>query len=144
MDAHIPHVLGGNPFADPFLDHGREEFPLLIFLHQSFRLIAADLFIQRVKKLLAGGGAGKGGAVKLGAAEAAEVQQTFRGAAEHDAHPVHQVNNGRSRVAHAFYRRLVGEKIPAVNRIVKVQPGGISFTFGINGAVNSPLSAYGV
>ncbi len=41
------------------------------------RLPAAHLLVERVEELLAGGGAGEGGAVEEGAAEAAEVEQAL-------------------------------------------------------------------
>ncbi|MMZ66434.1 hypothetical protein D1872_289330 [compost metagenome] len=51
----------------------------------------------------------------LGTAEAAEVQQSFRCPVKHDAHAVHEMNDPRSRFAHRFYRRLVGQKVPAID-----------------------------
>ena len=59
-------------------------------------------------------------------AEAAEIQQSFGRAIERHAHAIEQVDDSRRRVAHLLHRRLVGEKVAAVDRVVKVLPGGIA------------------
>ena len=45
------------------------------------------------------------------------------------------------RLAHGLYRRLVGQKIAAINRVVKVLPGGVAFALHILGGVDSALRA---
>jgi hypothetical protein len=63
--------------------------------HLPVRLEAADLLVERVEQLLAGGGPGERRPVVEGAAEAAEVEEPFRGAVERHAHPVEQVDDAR-------------------------------------------------
>ena len=55
-----------------------------------------------------------------GPAEAPEVQQSFAGAVEHDAHTVQQVNDTGSGIAHALDQGLVRQEVAAVDRIVQV------------------------
>ncbi|MNG09347.1 hypothetical protein D3C84_927650 [compost metagenome] len=80
----------------------------------------------------------------LRAAETAEVKQAFRRAAEHNAHPVHQVNDAWRCVAHCFDRRLIREEVAAVYRIVEVLPWGVAFALCINRTVDAALRAYRV
>ena len=44
-------------------------------------------------------------------------------------------------LAHRFDRRLVGEEVAAVNRVVEVFPGRVAFAFGVDGAVDAALRA---
>ncbi len=67
------------------------------FLTLPVGFVAADLLVEGVEQLLAGGGAGEGGAVVERAAEAAEVEQALGGAIEGHAHAVEQVDDGRAR-----------------------------------------------
>ncbi|MNZ69901.1 hypothetical protein D3C78_882170 [compost metagenome] len=80
----------------------------------------------------------------LRSAEASEVKQALRCTAEHNAHTVHQVDNTRRSIAHRLNRRLIRKKVSAVNRIIKMLPRRIAFTFCINGAVNAALRTYGM
>jgi hypothetical protein len=76
---------------------------------------------KRVEQLLAGGGAGEGGAVVQGPAEAAEIQvQALGGAAESHAHAVEHVDDARRGLAHGLHRGLVGQEVAAVNGVVEV------------------------
>ncbi len=75
------------------------------FFDLAVGLIAANLFVERVEKLLAGGGAGESGAMVERAAEAPEIEQALGGAVEGHAHAVEQVDNGRRRLAHGLDRR---------------------------------------
>src|SRR6478752_2041142 len=70
-DFHGAQVHGADPATD-FLsvEHGREELPVLVFLYFSFRLVAPDLLIERIEKLLPGRCTGERGAVVQGSAEA--------------------------------------------------------------------------
>ena len=120
------------------------KFPMLVFLHKPCRFIAAHLLVQRIQQLLAGCRPCERRAMVLGAAEPAEIKQPFRRTVEHDAHPVHQVNDARRRFTHRFHRRLVGQKVAAIYRIVKMQPRRIAFSFRIHRTVNAALRAYGV
>ncbi|MMZ67324.1 hypothetical protein D1872_299020 [compost metagenome] len=54
------------------------------------------------------------------------------------------MDDARGRLAHRFDRRLVGEKIAPVDRIVEVLPRGVAFAFGVDGSVNPALGANGV
>jgi hypothetical protein len=101
--------------------------------------VAAYLFVESIEKLLAGGCAGKGGAVIERAAEAAEVEQTFGCAVEGDAHAVEQVDDAGARFAHGLDRRLVGEEVSAVDGVVEVLVGGVAFAFEILGGVDATL-----
>src|SRR6266849_5023448 len=83
--------------------------------------------MERIKKLLAGGGAGKGGAVVEGASEAAEIQESLWCAIKGNSHAVEQINNAGRRLTHALHGRLVGEEVAAVNSVIKVLPGGVAF-----------------
>src|SRR5208337_5456204 len=91
---------------------------------------------------LAGSGAGKCGPMMLGAAEAAEVEQTFGRAIEHHAHPIEQVDDRRRRIAHRLDRRLMREKVAAVNRVVKMNHRRVALAFRIDRAVDSALRAH--
>ena len=102
---------------------------------------AARLLVQRVQELLAGGRAGVGGAVVLGAAEAPEVQQPLAGPVEHDAHAVQQVDDAGRVVAHVLDGRLVGEKVAAVDRVVEVLVGRVALALGVDRAVDAALGA---
>ena len=76
------------------VEDGGEELPALVLGDLALGLVAADLLVERVEQLLAGGGAGEGGAVVERAAEAAEVEQALGGAVEGHAHAVEQVDDG--------------------------------------------------
>ena len=117
---------------------------MLVFRHKPGRFPAANLLIQRIQQLLAGCRSGKSRTVILCAAETTEIEQAFRRTVEHNAHPVHQMDDAWRRFAHRFNRRLVREKVAAVNRIVKMLPGGVAFAFRINRPVNAALRTDGV
>src|SRR6185312_17409784 len=75
------------------------------------------------------------------ASEAAEIQKSLGSAGEGNTHAIKQINDGRSGLAHRFYRRLIREKVTAVNRVVKVLPGRVAFAFKIFGRVDAALRA---
>ncbi len=102
--------------------HDAQHLPAFELAHQAGRLIAADLLVECVQQLLPGGRARECGAMMLGAAETAEVEQAFGRAIEHHAHPIEQVDDRRRRLAHRLDRRLMRQEVAAVNRIVKVNP----------------------
>ena len=114
------------------------------FVDFAFGFVAADLLVEGVEKLLAGGGAGEGGAVVEGATEAAEVEETFGGAVEGDAHAVEQVDDGGCGLAHGLDGRLVGEEVAAVDGVVEVLVGGVAFALEVLGGVDAALGADGV
>src|SRR5713226_246177 len=138
-------IHGADAAADAVaIEHGREKFPVLVLLDLAFRLIAAYLLIERVEKLLTGGGAGEGGAVVERSSEAAEIKQSFGSAIEGHAHALEQVDNAGRGIAHGLHRRLVGQEIPAEDGIVKVLPSGVALAFEIFGGVDATLSTDGV
>ena len=110
----------------------------------AFGFVAAHLLVERVEKLLAGGGAGEGGAVEERAAEAAEVEQSFGRAIERHAHAVEQIDDAGSGFAHGLDRRLVGQEVAAVDGVVEMLPGGIAFALQILCGVDAALGADGV
>src|SRR5271169_3717898 len=58
---HSAQVHGADSAADAVsVEHGGEKFPMLVFLYLAFGFVAADLFIQCIKQLLARGRACKG------------------------------------------------------------------------------------
>ena len=139
---HRAQVECGNAAGDALrVDHGGEKLPALEFADLAFRLIAAHLLIESVEQLLAGCCAGKGGALIECPTETAEIQQTFRRAIEGHAHAVEQVDNRRGGLAHRLHRRLVGQKIAAVNGVVEVLPGGVALALEVFGGVDAALRA---
>ena len=139
---HGAQIHGANAAADAVgIEHGGEEFPVLELSNLAFGLVPAHLLVERVEKLLAGGGAGEGGAVVERATEAAEVEQSFRRAVEGHAHAVEQIDDAGSGLAHGLDGRLIGQKVPAIDRVVKVLPGGIAFALQVLGGVDSTLGA---
>ena len=106
--------------------------------------MAADLLVERVEELLAGGGSGERGAVEERAAEAAEVEEAFRGAIEGHAHAVEQVDDGGAALAHLLDGGLVGEEIAAVDGVVEVGPGAVALALEVLGGVDAALGADGV
>ena len=61
-----------------------------------------------------------------------------------DAHAVEQIDDPGRRFAHGLYRRLVGQKIAAINRVVEVLPGGVAFALQVLGGVDAALGADGM
>src|ERR1700746_4207090 len=102
---------------------------MLVLLHLPFGFVPADLLIEGVEKLLAGSCPGECSAVIESPAEAAKVEQAFGSAIERNAHAIEQIDDARRSLAHVFDRRLVGQKISAVNCVVKMLPGRVALTF---------------
>ncbi len=139
---HGAQVQGGDAAADALgVENGGEELPALVLLDLAFGLVAAHLLIERVEQLLPGGGAGKGGAVIERAAEAAEVEQPLGSAIEGHAHAVEQVDDAGRGLAHGLDRRLVGQKVAAVDGVVEVLVGGVALALQILGGVDAALCA---
>src|ERR1700691_179402 len=124
------------------VEHGGEKFPVLVLFYLAFGLVAANLLVERIEKLLSGGGSGKSGAVIKRASEAAKIKQSFGRAIKGNTHAVEQINDTGSGFAHGLDRRLVGEEIAAVNCVVEVFTGGIAFAFEILGGVDASLRAH--
>ena len=124
--------------------HRGKERPAFTLFHAAFGFVSPHLLIERVEKLLAGGRAGECGAVIQRAAEPPVIQEPFGRAVEHDAHAVQQIDNAGRRFAHALYQRLIGQKIAAVNRVVKVLIGSVALALLVFRGVDPALRANGV
>ena len=103
--------------------------------------MAPDLFIERVNELLSCGGSGKSGSAIQRAAEPAEIEMPFSGPVKCHSHPVHQVNDGWSLVAHVAHQGLVGQKVSTLNSVIKMFLRGISFVFCVDGGIDASLCA---
>ena len=142
LELHGAQVHGRDAARHAFgVDDGGEKLPALVLLDLAFGLVAAHLLVERVEQLLAGGGAGKRGAVVERAAEAAEIEQPLGRAIEGHAHAVEQIDDGGRGLAHGLHRRLVGEEVAAVDGVVKVLRGGVAFALEIFGGVDAALRA---
>ncbi len=126
------------------VEHGGEELPALILLDLALGLVAANLLVERVEKLLACGGSGEGGAVVEGTAETAEVEQAFGGAVEGHAHAVEQVDDGGALRGHLLDGGLVGEEVAAVDGVVEVLEDIVALALEVLGGVDAALGADGV
>src|SRR4051812_42277663 len=102
------------------IENEREHLPALVFVDLTGHFPFAYLFVKSVEKLLARRCSREGGAMVQGAAKASKIQQTFFRAREWNAHPIKEVDDLRRHVAHSFYRRLVCEKIAAIDGVVQV------------------------
>src|SRR5690242_10990052 len=77
----------------------------------------------------------------LGAAEAAEIQESLGRAIEHHAHAVEQVDDSRRGFTHPLYRGLIGQEVAAIDSVVEVDVGRVALALGVNRAVDSALRA---
>ncbi len=117
---------------------------MLVLFYFALGLVAANLLVERVEKLLTGGGSGKGGAVIERASEAAEVEKAFGSAVEGNAHAVEEIDDAGSSLAHGLDGRLVGEEIATVDGVVEMLVGRIAFALEVLGGVDAALGADGV
>ena len=142
FELHGAEVHGHDAARHAFaVDDGGEKLPAFEFVDFAFGLVAAHLLVERVEQLLAGGGAGKSGAVIERAAEAAEVEQAFGRAVERHTHAVEQIDDGGRGLAHGLDGRLIGQEVAAVDGVVKVLRGGVAFALEIFGGVDAALGA---
>ncbi len=142
LELHGAEVERGDAARDAFgVEDGGEELPAFVLVDFAVGLVAADLLVERVEKLLAGGGSGEGGAVVEGAAEAAEVEQAFGGAVEGHAHAVEEIDDAGRGLAHGLDGGLVGEEVAAVDGVVEVLVGGVAFALEVFGGVDAALRA---
>src|SRR5437868_4601557 len=75
---HGPQINGANAATGTVrIDDRGQKLPVLVLLHFAFGFVPAHLLVERVKKLLAGGGPSERGAVVQSSAKAAEIEQTF-------------------------------------------------------------------
>ena len=100
------------------------------------------MLIEGVEQLLPGSRAGKRSAVIESSAEAAKVKQPFRSTVKSDAHAIEQIDDRGRCLAHIFHRRLVGEKVTAVNGVVKVLPGSVALALQILRGIDAALRAH--
>ncbi len=142
-DFHAAQIHGADAAADAVsVEHGGKKFPVLVLLYLAFGFVAADLFIERIKQLLAGGRAGERSAVVQSPAEAAKIEQSLGSAVERNAHAIEQIDDAGRGLAHVLDRRLVRQKIAAVNRVIEMLPRGIAFALQVLGGVDATLRAY--
>ena len=123
------------------VEHEREHLPAFVFVDLAGDFPLANLLVECVQKLLAGRGSGECRAVMQRSAKAAKIEQAFLRARERHAHAIKQINDRRRHVAHAFDRRLVREKVAAVNRVVEMLRRRIAFAFRVDRAVDPALRA---
>ncbi len=142
LNGHGAQILGDDALADAVLvPDDAQELPELILFDLAVHFRPPRLLVQRIQQLLPRRRARIGRPVVLGAAEPPEIQQAFAGAVKHDPHAVQQIDNAGRMVAHMLDRRLVGEKVAAVNRVVQMLIGRIALAFRIDRAVDAALSA---
>ena len=103
--------------------------------------MAADLLVERVEELLAGGRARECGALVERASEAAEVEQAFGCPVERHSHSIEEVDDGGALRGHVLDRRLVGEEVAAVDGVVEVLEDGVAFALEVLGRVDAALRA---
>ncbi len=122
-DFHGHQVLAHDAAARArVVEHGAEVVPGFMDFHFAGHAPAADLVVERVEQLLAGGGAGEGRALEQRAAEAALVAKALGRAIERDAETIHQVDDPGGPFGHFLDRRLMLQEVAAVGRVVEVQP----------------------
>src|SRR5215475_6493205 len=73
------------------------------------------------------------------AAKTPEVKQSFARPGEGNTHAIEQVDDRGRHLAHGFRRRLVREKVTAVNSVVEMFPGRVAFALCVDGAVDTTL-----
>src|ERR1700730_13672977 len=74
-DFHGAQVHGANATTDAVsVEHGGEKLPVLVLLHLAFGLVTADLFVQRIQKLLGVGCTGECRKVVECPPKAAEIE----------------------------------------------------------------------
>src|SRR6185369_3653681 len=103
--------------------------------------VTTDLFVECVEKLLTGRSSSECGAVMFSAAEAAKVEQSFRGAREGNTHAIEEIDDRRRHFAHRFRGWLVRQKVAAVNSVIEMFPRRIAFAFSVDGSIDSALRA---
>ena len=128
---HRDEILGdGAAAAAGVVEDRGQEVPAFVHRDQPAHVPAADLLVERVEQLLAGGRAGEGGPFEERAAEAALVAEAFLRAIEGDAEAVHQVDDLRAVVDHLLDGRLVLEEVAAVDGVVEVEPLAVALLAG--------------
>src|ERR1700730_4771917 len=126
------------------IEHQRDHLPVLIFFYFACHFMPPHLFVERIQQLLSRRSARECGTMMLCSAETTKVEQAFLCPRKGNTHAIEQVDDRRRHLAHRFRRRLAREKIDAVNRVVKMFPGRIALTLGVDRAVDAALSANGM
>ena len=99
-----------------------KEVPKLVLLYLTRDFPAADLLVQCVEQLLPRRRAGKCRPLEERAAEPPLVAKTLWRAIERNAQPIHEIDDLGAPFGHFLDRRLMLQKISAVDRVIKVQP----------------------
>ena len=139
---HAHQVLGdAAPAAARGVEHRSEKIPKLEFRNLAAYFPAPHLLVERVEQWLPVGRAGEGGAAKERAAEPPLVAETLGRAVEGDAQPVQEVDDPVRPISQFLDRRLVLQKIAAVNRVVEMLPLAVAeLPREIIDAVDAPLA----
>ena len=139
------HILCDDSAADTvFILDDPDEFPELILLDAALDFPAANLLVQCIEKLLARRRTGKYRALILLTAEIAQIQHAFCRAGERHAHPVKHLDELRRCFDHALYRKLIGQEVAAIYRIVEVLVDGIMLALRVHAGVDAALRAQGM
>src|SRR6185295_10998402 len=77
----------------------------------------------------------------FGPAKAPEIKETLLGPREGNTHAIEEEDYRGRHLAHRFCGWLIGQKVAAVNRVVKVFPGRVAFALSVDGAIDATLSA---
>ena len=100
--------------------------PILVLADVSGHFPAADLLVEGVEQLLAGSGPGEGRPPIERAAETALVAKTFGRPVEGHPQAVHEVDDPRRPIGQFLYRRLVLQKVAAVDGVFKMLPFAVA------------------
>src|SRR5687768_12559127 len=73
-----------------------------------------------------------------------EIHQAFLCSRKWNSHPIEQVDDLRSHIAHSLNRGLVRQKVAAVHRIVEMLRRRVAFAFGVDRAINAALCTHRV
>ncbi len=102
------------------IQHRRQELPALVLRHLAFGLMTPHLLVQRIQKLLPRRRPRKRRPLIQRPAKPPEIQQPLRRPVERHTHAVQQVDDRRPLRRHVLHRRLVGQKVAAIDRVVEV------------------------
>jgi hypothetical protein len=115
--------------------------PALVLGDLAAGLVAADLLVDGVEQLLAGGSTREAGSAVFHAAEQALVHDSFGGSAEGDAHAVEGADDSGGFFAQVLDGWLIGEVIAALDGVNDVLPDGVVLTLDVEDGVDAALGA---
>jgi hypothetical protein len=122
------------------VEDGSQEVPELVLGHFARHAPTTHLLVQGIEQLLAGGRPGEGGAAEERAAEAALVAEALVGAIEGHSQAVQQVDNSRRPGDHFLHRRLMLQKLAAVDGVVEMPRLVVAELAGeVVDAIDAPL-----